>query len=69
MWAFQMVGWRMFTMHRHLAKVVRTYFSKWELLRILAGYEAKIAKISNFSTFWPVIQPINHLFKIDKNGF
>ncbi len=34
------------------------------MLRILASYEAKIAKICNFWTFWPVIQLINHLFKI-----
>ncbi len=35
-----------------------------ELLRILASYEAKIAKICNFWTFRPVNQLINHLFKI-----
>ncbi len=35
-------------------------------LRVLARYDAKIAKICNFWTFWPVIQLINHLFKIRK---
>ncbi len=30
-------------------------------LRTLASYEAKTAKISNFWTFWSVIQLINHL--------
>ena len=30
-------------------------------VRILATDEAKTAKISNFWTFWPVIQPIDHL--------
>ena len=34
------------------------------ILRILARYEVKIAKICNFWTFWPVLQLINHLFKI-----
>ncbi len=33
------------------------------LLRIPDSYDAKIAKICNFWTFWPVIQLINHLFK------
>ena len=33
-------------------------------LRIPDSYDAKIAKICNFWTFWPVIQPINHLFNI-----
>ena len=34
-------------------------------LRILAMYEAKKkpSKSCNFWTFWPVIQPINHLSK------
>ena len=35
-------------------------------LTILASYEAKIAKICNFWTFWPVIQLMYHLFKIRK---
>ncbi len=35
-----------------------------KILRILASYEAKIAKICNFWTFWPVTKLINHLFKI-----
>ncbi len=33
------------------------------VLRILASYEAKTAKICNFRTIWPVIPLINHLFK------
>ena len=36
-------------------------------LRICAMYEAKNSKICNFWTFWPVIQLINHLFKIRQN--
>ena len=31
-------------------------------LRILASYEGKTAKISNFWTFWPVIQLIVQIF-------
>ncbi len=38
-------------------------------LRILASYEAKIAKICNFWAFWPVIQLIYHLFKIRQKAF
>ncbi len=38
-------------------------------LRILASYAAKIAKICNFWTFWPVIQLINHLFKFRWKAF
>ncbi len=38
-------------------------------LRILASYEAKIAKICNFWTFSPVIQLINHLLKIWQKAF
>ena len=34
------------------------------ILRLLHRNDAKIAKICNFWTLWPVIQPINHLFKI-----
>ena len=37
-------------------------------LRIPDTYEAKIAKTCNFSTFWPVIRLITHLFKIQKNS-
>ncbi len=33
-------------------------------LRILAMYEAENSKICKLWTFWPVIQLINHLFKI-----
>ncbi len=36
------------------------------VLRIPDSYDAKIAKICNFWTFWPVIQLINDLFKIQK---
>ncbi len=32
-------------------------------LRIPNNNDAKIAKISNLWTFWPVIQLINHFFK------
>ncbi len=35
-------------------------------LRILARYDAKIAKICNLWTFWPVIQLICHLLEIQK---
>ena len=38
-------------------------------LRLPDSYEAKIAKIGNFWTFWPVIQLIYHLFKIQKRAF
>ena len=38
-------------------------------LRILARSEAKIAKICNFWTLWPVIQLVNHLFKIRQKAF
>ena len=38
----------------------------WRNLRIPDTYEAKIEKIGNFRTFWPVIQLKNHLFKIQK---
>ncbi len=33
-------------------------------LRLPHRNDAKIAKIHNLWTFWPVIRPINHLFKI-----
>ena len=33
-------------------------------LRLPHRNDAKIAEIFNFWTFWPVIQPINNLFKI-----
>ncbi len=36
-------------------------FSDRNYLRILAMYEAENSKISNFCTFWPLIQLINHL--------
>ncbi len=36
-------------------------FGKFKVvLRILASYEAKTANISNFWTFWPVIQLITN---------
>ena len=39
-------------------------------LRIPDGYDdAKIAKICNLWTLWPVIQLINHLFKIRQKTF
>ena len=38
-------------------------------LRILASYEAEIAKNCNFRTFWTVIQLINHFFKIWQKAF
>ena len=38
-------------------------------LRIPDSYEAKIAMICNFWTFGPVIQLINHLFKIRPKAF
>ncbi len=31
-------------------------------------YEAKNSKICNFCTFWPLVQLINHLFKIRKKA-
>ena len=37
-------------------------------LRLPHRNDAKIAKIRNLWTFWPVIQPINHLFKIRQKG-
>ncbi len=37
------------------------------VLRILATYEGKTAKISNFWTFWPVIQL--HLWSIGQKVF
>ena len=39
------------------------------MLRLPDTYEPKIAKIGNFWTFWHVIQPICHLFKIQKRAF
>ena len=39
------------------------------VLRIPDSYDAKIAIICNFWTFWPVIQLINHLFKIRQKTF
>ncbi len=38
-------------------------------LRILASYEAKTARMSNFWTFWAIIQLIIHLFKIQQKAF
>ncbi len=51
-----------------------TYASLYEIgekasIRIPDSYDAKIAKICNLWTFWPVIQPINHLFKIRQKAF
>ena len=43
--------------------------AKFSGLRILASYEAKIAKNCNFWTSRPVIKLINHLFKIWQIGF
>ena len=37
-------------------------------LRIPDSYDAKITKKCNLWTFWPVIQLINHLFKIWQKG-
>ncbi len=42
---------------------------KETMLRILASYEAKTAKISNYWTFWPASQLINHFFKIEQKTF
>ncbi len=39
------------------------------ILRLLDTYASKIAKICILWTFWPVIQLINHLFKIGQNAF
>ena len=47
-------------------------FQSREDLRIPDSYDAKIAKIAkfcNFWSFWPVIQLINHLYKIWQKGF
>ncbi len=32
-------------------------------------YEAENSKICNFWTFWPVIQVVNHFFKIRQKAF
>ncbi len=45
---------------KHVSIRVLTWMS---ILRILASYEVKTAKISNFWTFLPKIQLIIHLFK------
>ena len=39
------------------------------ILRIPDSYDAKIANIRNFWKLWPVIQLINHLFKIRQKAF
>ncbi len=39
-----------------------THTKKTGELRIPDSYDAKIAKISNLWTFWPLIQVINHLY-------
>ncbi len=41
---------------------------KYEL-RLLDTYASKIAKICDLKTFWPLIQLINHLFKIRQIAF
>ncbi len=38
-------------------------------LRLLDTYASKIAKICDLKTFWPLIQLINHLFKIRQKAF
>ncbi len=40
----------------------------FDTLRIPDSYDAKIAKICNVWTFWPVFQLISHLFKIRQIG-
>ncbi len=47
--------------------VANRVYLKDSMLRILASYRAKTAKISNLWTFWPIIQLISHLFKIGQN--
>ena len=47
----------------HYSPVSSIQWTK-RFLRIPDSYDAKIAKICNFWTFWPVIKLINHLFKI-----
>ena len=39
------------------------------ILRLPHRNDAKIAKICNRWTFWPVIQPINNLYKISQRPF
>ena len=51
-----------------LSKII-IFYDTLLTLRILASYEAKIAKICNFWTFWPVVQLIEHLFKIRQKAF
>ncbi len=46
----------------HPSKGMTAYMNY--ILRIPDSYDAKIVRICNFWTFWPVIQLINHLFKI-----
>ena len=39
------------------------------LLGIPDTYEVKIARISDLWTFWPIIQLLSHLFKIQEKAF
>ncbi len=53
----------------HLLDIPFSVFFNCFFLRILASYEALIAEICNFWTFMPIIQLINHLFKIWQKAF
>ena len=49
--------------------LIRIILYDYLLLRLPHRNDAKIAKICNFWTVWPVIQLINHLFKIEQKAF
>ncbi len=53
---------------KSLVKIKATEAEKI-FLRIADSYHAKIAKICNFWTSWPVFQLIYHLFKIRQKAF
>ena len=63
----------MYSLVKHLAMYVYdppTFQNSFQLLlRLLDTYASEIAKICDLKTFWPLIQLINHLFKIRQKGF
>ncbi len=48
---------------------VMVLWTLYKTLRILDSYDAKVVKIRKFWTLGPVIQLINHLFKIRQKAF
>ncbi len=52
-----------------LAGSTWTPHNPFRVIRLPYRNDAKIAEICNLWTFWPVIQPISHLFKIGQKAF